>query len=359
MTPTRSGEKKGSEAALEPAAEELDDLRAALAVSGHLDLSDQLREILHHLVTWASGSAGFAFVVDTENRALVCQASTLPQSDRRRACLQRLDPGIVWQLVPQTDAVLPSLTALAPDVEWPGGPPPAGCFAVRAETVASEPVALLLILAEAPPSPAAQERVRRLMHLTRRAVANAVQVRVVRDLVIKDDTADCFNRRYFEDFLVEEIARASRFRAPLSLIFFDMDNLKEVNSRLGHAMGSRSLYEVSLRVRSRVRKFDKLFRFGGDEFCIVLPETEWHGALEVAERVRESVAGRPFLSTQPSANGGIRMTASFGVASFPLHARTKEDLVQRADRAMQRIKNGPKNSIAVAEIGKDRDEDGV
>jgi diguanylate cyclase (GGDEF)-like protein len=129
-----------------------------------------------------------------------------------------------------------------------------------------------------------------------------------------------------------------------------MDNLKEVNSRLGHAMGSRSLYEVSLRVRARIRKFDKLFRFGGDEFCIVLPETEWHGALEVAERVRESLATKPFLTTQQAGGGGVGMTASFGIASFPLHARTKEDLVLRADRAMQRIKSGTKNSIAIAEI---------
>src|SRR6185369_17582878 len=209
------------------------------------------------------------------------------------------------------------------------------------------PAGLVLILG---PSPAWPDRLVKLGEMVRQALANALQVQAIRDLVIKDDTAECFNRRYFEEFLPEEIARASRFRSPLSLIFFDMDNLKEVNTRFGHAAGSRTLREVSQRVRGKIRKFDKLFRFGGDEFCIVLPETEWHGALEVAERVRETVAGRPFLSTQPSANGGIRMTASFGVASFPLHARTKEDLVQRADRAMQRIKTANKNSIAVAEI---------
>jgi diguanylate cyclase (GGDEF)-like protein len=134
-----------------------------------------------------------------------------------------------------------------------------------------------------------------------------------------------------------------------------MDNLKEVNRVYGHNMGSRTLYEVSVRVRSKIRKFDKLFRFGGDEFCIVLPETEWHGALEVAERVREAIAGKAFLLRELG-NEGAAMTASLGIASFPLHARSQKELIERADRAMQRVKNGGKNGIGIAAI--EGDEDG-
>jgi diguanylate cyclase (GGDEF)-like protein len=141
----------------------------------------------------------------------------------------------------------------------------------------------------------------------------------------------------------------------MSLIFFDMDNLKDVNTRLGHGAGSRTLLEVSERVRGKIRKFDKLFRFGGDEFCIVLPETEWHGATEVAERVREVISGRPFLMATRGPQGGQPMTASFGIASFPLHARTKEELVQRADRAMQSIKATTKNGIGTAERRREPD----
>jgi diguanylate cyclase (GGDEF)-like protein len=193
-----------------------------------------------------------------------------------------------------------------------------------------------------------------LANRVRPAIANAMQVRSIRELTIKDDTASCFNRRYFEEFILEEMARANRFKTPMSLIFFDMDNLKDVNTRLGHAAGSRTLLEVSERVRGKIRKFDKLFRFGGDEFCIVLPETEWHGAMEVAERVRESICGRPFLAFARGARGEP-MTASFGIASFPLHARTKEELVQRADRAMQTIKSTTKNAIATAERKRESD----
>ncbi len=348
-----SRDERGASVGLGAADE--DDLRAALAVSGHLDLGDQLREVLAQAVAWGGGEAGFAYVTDVENGGLVCAASTLAESDERRAAMQRLDPAVVSRHVVGEETPLVGIDALVPpEAGWSTGRP-GSCLALRVDGVATESVALLLLVGAALPPEPVRLRIRRLLDLTRRAMANAIQVRAVRELVIKDDTADCFNRRHFEDFLVEEMARASRFRAPVSLIFFDMDNLKEVNTRLGHAMGSRSLYEVSLRVRARIRKFDKLFRFGGDEFCVVLPETEWHGALEVAERVRESIATKPFLATQPLAQGGIRMTASFGVASFPLHARTKEDLVQRADRAMQKIKTGSKNSIAVAEIVREDD----
>jgi diguanylate cyclase (GGDEF)-like protein len=122
---------------------------------------------------------------------------------------------------------------------------------------------------------------------------------------------------------------------------------------LGHAVGSKTLLEVSRRVRAKIRKFDKLFRFGGDEFCIVLPETEWHGAVEVAERSREAISTRPILIEELGAERAPRMTASFGIASFPLHARTKEELVVRADRAMQSVKNTTKNAIAVSDMDGD------
>jgi diguanylate cyclase (GGDEF)-like protein len=186
----------------------------------------------------------------------------------------------------------------------------------------------------------------RLVELVRPAADHALLLRAVRDLVIRDDTALCFNRRYFEEFLPEELSRAQRFQASLSLIFLDMDNLKEVNNRHGHSMGSQSLCEVSTRIRNKIRKFDKLFRFGGDEFCIVLPETDARGAVEVAERVRESIARKPFLVRELGRERGVKMTASLGIAAYPLHARNPKDLVQLADRAMQHIKKGPKTAPA-------------
>ena len=319
-------------------------LAGALEVAADLDFAGQAGTLARLAADWADADSAFVLGPEEDPQVLVPLSS-----EQRRG---------EWDL---SGAKL----ALADVREWAAGEPPAGVgssfggvlpaashlIALRGK--GAEPVGMLVLTGVR--APGALGEVSDLAEACRRAFDNAFHVRSIRELVIQDDTVQCYNRRYFEEFLTEELARASRFHAPLSLIFFDMDGLKQVNSLLGHAMGSRCLYEVSVRVRSKVRKFDRLFRFGGDEFCIVLPETEWHGALEVAERVRVAIAGKLFLAAELGERGGVKMTASFGIASFPLHARAKGELLERADWAMQRVKNGLKNAIAVAEIaGEDR-----
>ena len=317
--------------------ERIEDLAALLRIHRELELEPRLRQLLQEILALAGKDRGWVVTPSEEPGG----------------------PAVLQALA--GDGTEPSMAGALDDLEgWTdqerefdgegrfGGAGPLLAFPVRGE---SGPAAALLLVQDAPPAtPDVRARVRRLLRLAQGAVGQSLKMRAVRALVILDDTADCYNRRYFDQFLSEELARATRFRAPLSLIFFDMDNLKQVNNLLGHTMGSRTLWEVSSRVRGKVRKFDKLFRFGGDEFCIVLPETEWHGALEVAERVREAIASQNLLISEVPGGEGIRVTASFGISSFPLHARSKEELVVRADRAMQQIKSGPKNSIGVAEL---------
>jgi len=177
------------------------------------------------------------------------------------------------------------------------------------------------------------------------AFKNALTVRRLNELVTKDDLTLSYNRRFFEEYLLEELERARRYNKPLSLIFLDLDGLREVNNRFGHAQGSKTLQEAAARIMNAVRTIDKVVRYGGDEFCIILPETESKGALEVAERVRLRLAATPFLLED---TGGIEITGSFGVASYPTHAMTKEELVAKADEAMYRIKTQTKNDIQLA-----------
>jgi diguanylate cyclase (GGDEF)-like protein len=324
-------------------------LRAVLAVHRELELPGQLRAMLDPASEWTGTDYGLAWGATGERRSFAPVAATLSDSDPRFKALVPVDPDRCRKWLAGNPGPFDGLgpfEALTDD--WPGAPP-AFTLALPVTAKLERWAGLLLLCGGSRPSSGQAARVEQLIELTRPAVGNALRVLSIRELVIKDDTASCFNRRYFEEFLPEELSRASRFRSPVSLIFLDMDNLKEVNSEHGHSMGSRTLYEVSVRVRAKIRKFDKLFRFGGDEFCIVLPETEWHGALEVAERVRDAIAGKPFLVSELS-GAGVRMTASLGVASFPLHAQTQQDLIQEADRAMQRIKHGSKNAIGIAEI---------
>lgn len=315
-----------------------DVVEAALAVSQCLEIEAQLHAFLTVARGWTGAAGGIGFGPDLEGAALAPLTSTLEAND------------------PRIDAVRHAVGARGSE-GWAEGTFPLAADGVRAlavpmRTEADATVGVAVLL---DPERDAAAALTDLARRVRPAVANAMQVRAIRELTIKDDTASCYNRRYFEEFILEEMSRANRFKTPMSLIFFDMDNLKEVNTRLGHAAGSRTLLEVSERVRGKIRKFDKLFRFGGDEFCIVLPETEWHGAMEVAERVREVISGRPFLTSFKGAQAAQPMTASFGIASFPLHARTKEELVQRADRAMQSVKFSTKNAIGTAERRKDGD----
>jgi diguanylate cyclase (GGDEF)-like protein len=317
-------------------------LRAALEVYRALELPAQLEAFGRIAVEWSGGSSYVALGRDDEAGGFAPLAATFPADDARLLALRAVGRA--------REVPLPAASERWERVGAVGDLPgaPKVSLAVPLRDGKGGAVALLLVF-EPTADPGA--RLDDLAAAVGDAFGNAAHVRAIRELTIRDDTAECFNRRHFEEFLVEELARSNRFKTPLSLIFFDMDNLKEVNNRLGHAMGSRTLLEVSQRVRSKIRKFDKLFRFGGDEFCIVLPETEWHGALEVAERVREAISSRPMLQRELGPGGGQPMTASFGIASFPLHARAKEELVVRADRAMQSVKAGKKNSIAVADLG--------
>ena len=324
--------------------------QAALEIHAHLELESMLAALLDRLAPGLGADCAFALAPGEERSTWTPIAATVPKADRRRAWLGSVDPERVRASLAKAGAVVDGPGPFTGGDEGGNGGDPAVSIALPVTDTDDRWGALLAFFPDRRPSAEALERARTLLDAVRPAVTNARRLQGLRELVIRDDTAHCFNRRYFESSLPEELARAERFHAALSLIFLDMDNLKEVNQRHGHSRGSQTLREVSRRIRLQIRRFDKLFRFGGDEFCIVLPETEWHGALEVAERVRESIAAKPFLLGEVEDEGGVQMTASLGIAAFPLHARTQADLIEHADRAMQRIKRGTKNSIGIAEI---------
>jgi len=326
-------------------------LEAILAMFRSLEVAGNAKAMLDTVESWTSPVFAVAYAAREARRSLAPVASTATdEEDPRRLAFASVGPGRLLQMIGDEPQVWqgfgPTDSFLS---EWPGDAP-AACLTVPLISTKRRCAGAIVALLDVPPSSDVVERLTVLTRTTRPALDNALRMLAMRDLVIKDDTAQCFNRRHFEESLPEELARATRYRSPVSLIFLDMDNLKEVNTRFGHAMGSQTLNEVSQRVRSKIRKFDKLFRFGGDEFCIVLPETEWNGALEVAERVRESIVGRPFLEPDVNDRKGVAMTASLGIAAFPLHARTRAELIQRADRAMQRVKKTTKNAVGVSEI---------
>ncbi|MBI3990478.1 MAG: diguanylate cyclase [candidate division NC10 bacterium] len=157
-----------------------------------------------------------------------------------------------------------------------------------------------------------------------------------------DDLTTAYNRRYLELYLDEEIERARRFCRPFSILFFDLDHLKTINDKYGHLCGSQVLREVATLLQGRLRRIDKIFRFGGDEFVITLPETDSQGAFRVAQRLRRALRGHRFLIQE-----GVRtaITASFGIATYPYDGTTKEGLIRHADAAMYQVKETTRDGI--------------
>lgn len=184
----------------------------------------------------------------------------------------------------------------------------------------------------------------RLLDQTAIAIERATMYQRMADLVITDDLTKLFNTRYLHRTLDVEIERAMRYNLSVALVFMDLDYFKKVNDRHGHLTGSKLLVEVSQLLMRYVRKVDIVARYGGDEFVIVLPQTDVKAAKLIAERLRKKVEKNVFLKSE---NLSIKLTASFGIACYPEHAATKEDLVRLADEAMYRVKYESRNSVYV------------
>jgi diguanylate cyclase (GGDEF)-like protein len=179
------------------------------------------------------------------------------------------------------------------------------------------------------------------------AIENARNFRRVQELTITDEHTGCYNARHLRALLDHEVKRAARFRHPLSLVFLDLDHFKSINDSHGHLMGSAALREVGDMLMSLGRQnLDAVFRYGGDEFAVLLVETDLDGAATIGQRICESFRGRSFLADQGLA---VRLTASVGVATFPDHAMSALDLIRAADFAMYAAKARGRDGLCVAE----------
>lgn len=177
------------------------------------------------------------------------------------------------------------------------------------------------------------------------AIENAILFQRTEQLTITDDLTRLFNSRYLNLYLGREIKRCKRHGIPLSVIFLDLDGFKGINDQFGHLAGSGMLTEVGTVLALGVRESDILARYGGDEFVVVLPETPSSGALVIAERLRRAIEEHRFLEPQ---GVSARISASFGISTYPDHALSPEGLIQKADQAMYRVKEREKNDIEVA-----------
>src|SRR3990167_6919428 len=180
------------------------------------------------------------------------------------------------------------------------------------------------------------------------AIENARYVQRIHELTITDDCTKLYNSRYLHAVLDAEVYRSSRYHYEFSLIFVDIDYFKRVNDRYGHMAGSKLLAELGQMIKNHLRLIDFAFRYGGDEFVILLPQTPKRSAINVARRLLQLVGRNTFLSEEGL---NLKITVSLGVASFPEDAANKEQMIRLADEAMYLVKRNERNAIAVAGQG--------
>lgn len=195
-------------------------------------------------------------------------------------------------------------------------------------------------------TPSEQDAVGVVAPIAGAALHNAAQYARAEKLYMQDDLTQLHNSRYLRQYLETELRRTRRYGGRVAVIFIDLDGFKAVNDRFGHRVGSETLKEMATLLMDSVRDTDVVTRYGGDEFTIVLPETDAQKAYITAERVRQKVAAHHF-------NGGgqqtFRLTASFGIASYPeCSAESAADLLEQADLAMYAAKAANKNNVQLA-----------
>jgi len=171
-----------------------------------------------------------------------------------------------------------------------------------------------------------------------------------KELSRKDGLTDLYNHRFFHQLLETEISRADRYSRVVSLIMIDIDTFKRYNDSHGHPAGDVALRQLARVLRESSRSCDYVARYGGEEFTIIVPEVGIDSARRMAERIRKLVDETPFEGEDVMADGSL--TISIGVATYPIQASGKCELIDSADKALYEAKSHGRNRVVV--FGEDR-----
>lgn len=163
----------------------------------------------------------------------------------------------------------------------------------------------------------------------------------IEKLAITDSLTGAYTRRYFMERFEEELKRSKLRNINLSLLMIDVDYFKQLNDEHGHLAGDQVLREVSRVISQNIREIDIAGRYGGEEFCVVLPDTDSRGAYFAAERIRTALEKTKFKAYDLT----LQITASLGLSTYPRNGQTSEELMDKADWALYRAKKSGRNCV--------------
>ena len=176
------------------------------------------------------------------------------------------------------------------------------------------------------------------------SIQNAHYVERVKQLAYIDGLTGIFNRRFFELRILEEIERARRYGSGMAVIMADIDEFKHLNDEFGHLLGDEVLRQVSSLFHQQLRKIDVVCRYGGEEFAILLTQINAAQAVGIAEKLRRTVATHPFPGVPRT------VTISAGVAAFPGHGKSRDELIRAADNGLYAAKQAGRNRVCLATL---------
>jgi diguanylate cyclase (GGDEF)-like protein len=329
-------------------ADELDALRATVAdISSELELEILLNKILERATTLLNATGGDLGLYEedlNEIRIVVSHNMGKDYTSTRMA----------WGEGAMGRAIETNLPLVIPDYQqWEGRSPQyqdvpyhavvAVPLHIRGRTIGA------LGIVDGRPKRVFSSGDQRLLYLFAQQAAIAIENAQLFDEIerqsITDMLTSLYNRRGLSEFGQRELDRASRFWRPFSVILLDIDKFKQINDKYGHVLGDHVLVSLAKRLQSELRKIDILGRYGGEEFVILLPETDEHSAYLVAERLRKSVEKTPF----ETARGAITITISLGVTCQREVKQELASLIDQADTAMYRAKRRGRNRTCIFE----------
>ncbi len=183
------------------------------------------------------------------------------------------------------------------------------------------------------------EKVRILGHQFALALRRIKLYQEIEKMAITDSLTNVFTRRYCMERFREELHRSKQRKISLSFMMLDVDHFKSFNDQYGHLTGDQILQEIGSIIKENIREIDIAGRFGGEEFCVVLPDTDCDGAIYAAERIRKAVEETVIKAYDAQ----VKATVSIGVATFPDQAKSDDELIDKADWALYRAKKQGRN----------------
>ena len=324
----------------------------AKALTSTLDLDTILQTIMEKMAAYFEPATWSLVMIDESSQEAYYAASVGKGSESLAAL--RLSDGATlteWVIAHGEALVIEDVNAdglIEPDTrsEWFEGICPVVCVPVR--TGGKVLGVIQLVNIDMQVYVRSEMLLQTLADYAAIAIENAQAVRRIQELSITDDCTGLYNARHLFTVLSDEVHRSARFGYEFTLLFLDLDHFKRVNDEHGHIVGSKLLAQVGECLRENLRLVDAAFRYGGDEFAILLPQASREAGLRVARRISRMFHHRQWL---PDEQFRVDLRASIGIATYPEDAATPQAIVQRADEMMYFVKQAGRDNIAVPGLG--------